>query len=151
MCKLENEPERSEEVDSQPSGFAHVTAEDFAAGCEAPIAASRKVYCQCLGSLYQKTAQDAESAGNERGARVYRLLAAVTQIHFKPNDKAEPYGAMFALGIEAILNVPVRVEGRRLGTLNLCGAEGSFGPEEMARARELAEMLVGVMGANFGS
>ena len=61
------------------------------------------------------------------------------------------HAALFALGIEAILNVPVRVNGRRLGTLNLCGAEGSFGPEEMARARELAEMLVGVMGANFGS
>ena len=54
--------------------------------------------------------------------------------------------ALFALGIESILNVPVRAEGRRLGTLNLCGAEGSFGPAEVARARELAEMLVGVSG-----
>ena len=54
--------------------------------------------------------------------------------------------ALFALGIESILNVPVRVDGRRLGTLNLCGAEGSFGPAEVARAREAAEMLVGVLG-----
>ena len=54
--------------------------------------------------------------------------------------------ALFALGIESILNVPVRVDGRRLGTLNLCGAEGSFGPAEVARAREAAEMLVGVVG-----
>ena len=50
--------------------------------------------------------------------------------------------ALFALGIESILNVPVRVDGRRLGTLNLCGAEGSFGPAEVARARILADMLI---------
>ena len=56
------------------------------------------------------------------------------------------HAALFALGIESILNVPVWVDGRRLGTLNLCGAEGSFGPAEVARAREAAEMLVGVLG-----
>lgn len=89
-----SEPERPDEAEAPPSGFAHVTAEDFAVGCEAPIAESRKIYCQCLGSLYQKAAQDAEATGDERTARVYRLLAAVTQIHFKPNDKAEPYGPM---------------------------------------------------------
>lgn len=50
--------------------------------------------------------------------------------------------ALFALGIEAILNVPVRSQGRRLGTLYLCGAEGSFGPAEVGRARLLADMLV---------
>jgi GAF domain-containing protein len=55
------------------------------------------------------------------------------------------HDALFALGIESILNVPVRAQWRRLGTLNLCGAEGSFGPAEVARAREVAEMLVGVM------
>ena len=56
------------------------------------------------------------------------------------------HAALFALGIESILNVAVRLGGRRLGTLNLCGAEGSFGPAEVARARELAGMLVGVLG-----
>ena len=50
--------------------------------------------------------------------------------------------ALFALGIEAILNTPVRSAGRRLGTLNLCGAGGCFGPTEVARARVLADMLV---------
>jgi GAF domain-containing protein len=55
------------------------------------------------------------------------------------------HAALFALGIESILNVPVRVDGRRLGTLNLCGAEGTFGSAEVERARVLAGMLVGVM------
>lgn len=95
MCKPVNEPRNSDEADTQPSVLALVTGEDFAAGCEAPIAASRKVYCQCLGSLYQKAAQDAEAASDDRATRVYHLLAAVTQIHFKPGDKAEPYGPMF--------------------------------------------------------
>jgi hypothetical protein len=97
MCKLESEPERPEDEEAQSSGFAHVTADDFAEGCEAPVAESRKVYCQCLGSLYQKAAQDAEAAADERAARVYRLLAALTQIHFKPHDKSEPYGPMFVM------------------------------------------------------
>ena len=56
------------------------------------------------------------------------------------------HAALFALGIKSILNVPVWVDGRRLGTLNLCGAEGSFGPAEVARAREAAEILVEVLG-----
>lgn len=89
------EPERSAEAEVQPSGFTLVTAEDFAAECEAPIVESRKVYVLCHGDLYEKAHKEAKAAGDERAARVYRLLAAVTQIHFKPGDRAEPYGPMF--------------------------------------------------------
>lgn len=49
---------------------------------------------------------------------------------------------IFSLGITAILNVPVRHGGRRLGTLNLCGEEGTYGPMEIARAKILAGLLV---------
>lgn len=94
----QNKPASAPDTESKPKGIDHITAEDFeAVGCETPIAASLKVYCQCLGSLYQKAAQDAEATGNERGAKVYRLLAAVTQIHFKPHDSAEPYGPMLIM------------------------------------------------------
>ena len=34
---------------------------------------------------------------------------------------------IFSLGITAILNVPIRHAGRRLGTINLCGEEGMYG------------------------
>src|SRR5215831_16208026 len=52
---------------------------------------------------------------------------------------------IFSLGIRAILNVPVRVAGRRLGTVNLCGEEGTYGPAEIARGKVLAGLLAPVL------
>ena len=49
---------------------------------------------------------------------------------------------IFSLGISAILNVPIRYASRRLGTLNLCGEEGMYGPAEIASARMLGALLV---------
>lgn len=51
------------------------------------------------------------------------------------------HAALFAMGITAILNSPIRHAGRRLGTLNLCGADGQFGPREIAAARLIAALL----------
>jgi hypothetical protein len=53
---------------------------------------------------------------------------------------------IFSLGISAILNVPIRYAGRRLGTLNLCGEEGMYGPAEIARGKVLAGLLVPAVG-----
>jgi hypothetical protein len=49
---------------------------------------------------------------------------------------------IFSLGISAILNVPIRYASRRLGTLNLCGEEGMYGPAEIASAKMLAGLMV---------
>jgi hypothetical protein len=49
---------------------------------------------------------------------------------------------IFSLGITAILNVPIRHAGRRLGTMNLCGEEGMYGSAEIARGKILAGLLV---------
>jgi hypothetical protein len=49
---------------------------------------------------------------------------------------------IFSLGITAILNVPIRHAGRRLGTVNLCGEEGMYGPAEIAGGKILAGLLV---------
>ena len=49
---------------------------------------------------------------------------------------------IFSLGITAILNVPIRHAGRRLGTINLCGEEGMYGAAEIARGKILAGLLV---------
>ena len=49
---------------------------------------------------------------------------------------------IFSLGISAILNVPIRYASRRLGTLNLCGEEGMYGPAEIASAKMLAALMV---------
>jgi hypothetical protein len=48
---------------------------------------------------------------------------------------------IFSLGITAIMNVPVRHAGRRLGTLNFCGDEGTYHEREMAIGRVLAGLL----------
>ena len=81
------ELERPAEAGTEPKGFEYVMAEDFAAaGSKAPIAASRKVYVHCLGALYEQAQKDAESAGNTTASKVCRLLAAVTQMHFKPHE-----------------------------------------------------------------
>ena len=49
---------------------------------------------------------------------------------------------IFSLGITSILNVPIRHAGRRLGTVNLCGEEGMYGPAEIAHGKVLAALLV---------
>jgi hypothetical protein len=49
---------------------------------------------------------------------------------------------IFSLGVTAILNVPIRYADRRLGTINLCGEEGMYGPAEVARGEILAGLLI---------
>ena len=48
---------------------------------------------------------------------------------------------IFSLGITAIMNVPVRHAGRRLGTLNFCGDDGMYGDREKQIGRVLAGLL----------
>jgi hypothetical protein len=48
---------------------------------------------------------------------------------------------IFSLGITAIMNVPIRHAGRRLGTLNFCGEEGDYHEREMQIGRVLAGLL----------
>lgn len=49
---------------------------------------------------------------------------------------------LFEMGIGSILNAPIRHAGRRLGTLNFCGADSQYGPQEVATATTLAGLLV---------
>ena len=48
---------------------------------------------------------------------------------------------IFSLGITAIMNVPIRHAGRRLGTLNFCGEEGNYREREMQIGHVLAGLL----------
>ena len=76
-----------------------VTAEEFAAmDIEAPIRDSMNVDCWSLGRLYQTAASEEEESGNETAVRVFGLLSAVAQIHFKPEDKSDPYGPQSVIG-----------------------------------------------------
>ena len=83
-----------------PEANRSVTTHDFAAvDLEAPIRESTKVDCRSLGFLYADAAsKSAEDARNEAQLRVYRLLASVALMHFKPEDRAEPYGPQWVFG-----------------------------------------------------
>ena len=75
-----------------------ITKDEFiAATFEDPIRDSNNVDCWTLADLYQTAAAKQRESGNESSARAFELLAAVTNIHFKPNDRAEPYGPLFVM------------------------------------------------------
>ena len=57
---------------------------------------------------------------------------------------------IFSLGSTAIMNAPIRHRGRRLGTLNLCGEEGMYGPSEIDAARLIAGLLIPTLMAETG-
>jgi len=70
-----------------------ISAEEFAAvDVEAPIRDSKNVDCWSLASLYQAAASQAEESGDESAVRVFTLLSSIANIHFKPEDRSEPYG-----------------------------------------------------------
>lgn len=75
--------------------FGLVELADFeAVEIEAPIAECRSVHCWKLADLYQSAANAANAAGERSQGRVYGLLADVARMHFKPEDRTEPYGPM---------------------------------------------------------
>ena len=75
-----------------------ITKDEFiAATFEAPIRDSNNVDCWTLADLYKIAAARQTETGNESAARVFGFLSAVTNIHFKPADRAEPYGPMFVM------------------------------------------------------
>lgn len=74
-------------------------------------------------------------------------LAAKGEI-FLAADEAEvrhtfpDHELIFSLGAGAVLNAPIRFEGRRLGTLNCCGVANSYGPREIENAKMLANLFM---------
>lgn len=80
------EQQHSEDTERQESPMT-VTTEEFAAvDFEAPIRSSKNVDCWTLGESYQTAASEAEKSGNETASRVFALLCAISNIHFKPED-----------------------------------------------------------------
>ena len=78
----EDEPRQSEMT---------VTTDEFAAlEIEAPIRDSKNVDCWTLASLYQTAASEAVESSNEPASRVFALLTAIANLHFKPEDRSEP-------------------------------------------------------------
>ena len=61
---------------------------------EAPVVGLRSVDCCSFSDPFRKAADE---VGDSAAARVYRLLSDVTQIHFKADDQAEPFGPMLVV------------------------------------------------------
>lgn len=96
----EERPDAADEAEGTPppaaTGLEVVGLEDFeSADLEAPLADARSVCCAKLAGAYRDAATAATAEGKDREARVYGLLASVMQMHFKPEDRSEPYGPMF--------------------------------------------------------
>ncbi|MGY3128260.1 GAF domain-containing protein [Agrococcus sp. UYP33] len=52
------------------------------------------------------------------------------------------HGLIASLGVGSILNVPLRrADGSNWGTVNLCGAEGTYTPERVALAERIIDEL----------
>lgn len=92
-----SEDQATETTAPPESGPPPVTLADMkATDIEAPIADIKSVDCASFGDPYRKAAAEAEGK-DERRVRVYGLLSASTQMHFKPGDRGEPYGPMFVM------------------------------------------------------
>ena len=93
----ETEPQESQ--DGEPElGIVTVTRDDLAAvDLEAPIRDSKKVDCSSLSGLYRAASSQHQQSGSETAARVFGLVSDVARMHFKPEDRAEPYGPMFVM------------------------------------------------------
>ncbi len=74
-------------------------------------------------------------AAMSQGQIFHAATAAEVKAAFADHER------LFAMGITAILNSPIRHAGRRLGTLNLCGRDGQFGRSEIDAARTIAASL----------
>jgi len=62
---------------------------------DAPIRAYEQFETFELSALYHKAAAAAKEGGRDVEYLVYSLLAALMDLHFKPADRAEPFGPRF--------------------------------------------------------
>ena len=90
-----DEPKDQNEEESS-AGFAKISREEFdKVDLEAPIRDSQNVDCWSLANLYETASKEEAKSDNAAAARAYDLVAQVTDMHFKPDDGAEPYGPAF--------------------------------------------------------
>lgn len=65
---------------------------------EDPIKDDLEIDCSALSKSFSTASKDAETAGNLKKSEIYKVLGWICDFHFKPQDKAEPYGPMFTSG-----------------------------------------------------
>ena len=114
-----------------------VTIDDFhAVDVEAPIRDSSNVDCTSLGGLYATAASEQSDIGNTLEHQVFRLLASIAHMTFKPEDRAEPYAPQWVMGNRRSI-IPADLKGEQSRALaNM--ASGIRNPGLRARLADIA-------------
>jgi hypothetical protein len=85
-----------DEVPSPP--LTSVTPDELAqVDIEAPISVNNSFDTGNLGDLFRRASEESAKAGNQVEALVYALLQGMCQMHFRPIDRAEPFGPLMVL------------------------------------------------------
>ena len=122
---------------TDPPDDTTVTIDEFqAVDVEAPIRDSGNVDCTSLGSLYATAASEQSNAGNMIEHRVFRLLASIAHMTFKPQDRAEPYAPQWVMGNRRSI-IPADLKGEQSHTLATI-APGIQNPGLRARMADIA-------------
>lgn len=87
-------------------------------------------------SLFNKKVQEAQEKQDHSASRVYSLLAGICGMHLKPNDRAEPWGPMFATTTVRSI-IPADLKGEQNVTL-LAIVERVKNPGLRARLADIA-------------
>lgn len=78
--------------------WTRATAEDIrCVDFEAPIAEATTADCGALSVLYQAAATSGGGSADSPEIRVFQMLSALTRMHFKPEERNEPFGPMLVL------------------------------------------------------
>ena len=127
----------NQRVETDPPDDTPVTIDEFhAVDIEAPIRESRNVDCTSLGGLYATAASEQSDAGSTIKHRVFRLLASIAYMTFKPEDRAEPYAPQWVVGNSRSI-IPADLKGEQSSALATI-APGIQNPGLRARLADIA-------------
>lgn len=98
MAKTENSENDSGATEKDEAKRPVVTLEDFlAAEFETPIAEIEEVGFHKLQGAFNEAAKKAEQSGDHKRATVYALLSTICSFHYRPEDRANPYGPQWVM------------------------------------------------------
>jgi hypothetical protein len=81
------------------------------------IASIERADCMALFEAFAQEAHAAEQSGDEQKARVFGVLTSICGMHFKPEDRANPFGPMWVADGKRSA-IPDDVRGRQCEALS---------------------------------
>lgn len=76
---------------------------------ETPIAGLNVIDDQRVADTFRQASQDEGAKGNASTALVYGFLQAITEMHFRPNDRGEPFGPRSVLADGSRTMIPADI------------------------------------------